>query len=125
MMMMMIGTKLAALMGLKTIATFFIAKKALIIGKIALILSGMMFFRKFMNGMQGKHGGALGSITQSSGGWDTSSYGGGHGGSYSGSYGSGVNGGWQSGGWNAGGGYDKRSFDGQELAYRGHSESQK
>lgn len=114
MMMMMMGTKMAALMGLKTILTFFIAKKALIIGKIALLLAGFMFFRNFM----GK--GKMGTMGHSSNGWDSAAP------SVATSYGAPVTntGGWQSGGgggWNAGGGYDRRSYDAQDLAYNAYS----
>lgn len=120
MMMMMMGTKLAALMGLKTILTFFIAKKALLIGKIALLLSGFMFFKKFFGGKN-----MMGSMGHSSGGWESaaptvgSAYG--NGGGYSAS----NNGGWQSSGWNGAGGYDRRSYDAQDLAYSGYSSTTK
>lgn len=114
MMMMMMGTKLAALMSMKTILAFIIAKKALLIGKIALLLSGFMFFRKFMGGKMSGQTGLFGNPGSTLGG-----------GTLGGSYAPSNTGAWQgTGGWNAGGGaggYDRRSYDAQDLAYNGYS----
>lgn len=133
-MMMMIGTKFAALMGLKTIGAFLIAKKALIIGKIALLLSGMMLIKKMMEGKTGVGGHNSGwdlSYSHGSGhGGGSFGGGGGYGGGGGGGYGGGGFGGdssnnWKSGSWGLGGGYDRRSYEAQDLAYKDYSATQK
>ncbi|CAH1111146.1 unnamed protein product [Psylliodes chrysocephalus] len=106
-MMMMIGAKLAALIPIKLAALFLLAKKALIIAKIALLISGIIAIKKLLGSKQGGGGGG-----GHGGGWQS---GGGGGGWQSGG---GGGGGWQS----SGGGWDKRSYDeAQNLAYNAHS----
>jgi uncharacterized membrane protein YgcG len=92
-MMMMFGAmKVGLLMLLKIKGLFFLAKKALIIAKIALILSLAGVLRKMMGG---------GSSDAS--GWSS-------GGSSSG---------WSSGG-SSSGGWNRRSVEAQDLAYKAH-----
>lgn len=97
--LMMMGTKLAAFMGLKTIGAFLLAKKALLLGKVALMLSGMMLYNKFIIS---KKGASVSTAGHSD--WKDFSYGTGHGGNVGGDHsGTGSN------SWSAG--YDRRIFD--------------
>lgn len=101
--MMVVGTKLAAFMGLKTIGAFLLAEKALLMGKIALMLTGMMFYNKFMFSKKGASNGSI--VKQND--WNDSllgSYGAGNGGN-TGSSNSGAG----SSSWSAS--YDRRVFD--------------
>ncbi|XP_028128261.1 putative lysozyme-like protein [Diabrotica virgifera virgifera] len=105
MMMMGIGVKLAAMIPLAIAGLFLLAKKALIISKIALLISGIIAVKKFL---AQKQGGGGGSGWQSGGGSSGWSSGGGHGGG---------GGGWQS----SGGGWDKRSYEASDLAYSAYN----
>jgi len=93
-MMMGIAAKMATLIPVSIAGLFLLAGKALIIAKIALLLSGIIAIKKLLASKQGGGGGGHG--------------GGGHGG------------GWSSGG--SGGGWDKRSFDeAQKMAYSAYA----
>ncbi|KAF4523428.1 hypothetical protein B566_EDAN007900 [Ephemera danica] len=94
-MMMMFGAmKVGLLMLLKIKGLFFLAKKALIIAKIALVIALSGVLRKLMSGGGGGH---------ESSGWSSS----------------GGSGGWSSGG--SSGGWNRRSVENaQELAYKAH-----
>ncbi|XP_065173860.1 uncharacterized protein Osi7 [Atheta coriaria] len=112
--------KMAILGKLALAAIAVIAGKALLIGKIALVLSAIIGLKKLLGG-QGKHVTyEVVSHPQHSSGHSSShevafggsSAGAGYGGDASGGYGGGSSG---HGGWG-------RSFDPQELAYRGHTQ---
>lgn len=92
MMMMGIAAKMAGFIPLALAGLFLLAGKALIIAKIALLISGILAIKKLMNKQGGSSGGHGG---------------GGHGGG----------GGWQS----SGGGWDKRSYEeAQKMAYKAY-----
>lgn len=112
-MMMLIGAKLAALIPLSIGVILFIAKKALITAKIALLISGIIAFQKlFGNKKMGMGGSGHG---ESGGGISSWLPGGGGSGWQAG----GGGGGWQSGG----GGYDRRSSnEAQTLVYNAYSQ---
>ncbi|CAH0555718.1 unnamed protein product [Brassicogethes aeneus] len=69
---MLIAAKLAAILPLKIALIFFIAKKALIIAKIALLISGALAIKKLLasKGGSGGHGGGSSGWQSSGGGWD-------------------------------------------------------
>lgn len=92
MMMMGVAAKMAGFIPLALAGLFLLAGKALIIAKIALLISGILAIKKLLNKQGGSSGG----------------HGGGHGGG----------GGWQS----SGGGWDKRSYEeAQKLAYKAYA----
>lgn len=93
-MMMGIAAKMATLIPVSIAGLFLLAGKALIIAKIALLLSGIIAIKKLLASKQGGGGGH-------GGGW-SSGGGGGH----------------------SGGGWDKRSFDeaqAQKMAYNAYA----
>lgn len=113
-----LAMKAAALVPLALGAIALIAGKALLVGKIALVLSAIIGLKKLFSG-QGKH------VTyevvshphhSSSHVSSHDSYGGG-------GYGGDVGGGYSGGGSSGHGGWG-RSLDGQQLAYRGHQQTQ-
>lgn len=117
-----IAMKAAALVPLALGAIALIAGKALLVGKIALVLSAIIGLKKLFSG-QGKH------VTyevvshphhSSSHVSSHDSYGGG-GGGYSGGD---IGGGGYSGGGSSGHGGWGRSLEAQQLAYRGHAAAQ-
>lgn len=114
-----LAMKAAALIPLALGAIALIAGKALLVGKIALVLSAIIGLKKLFSG-HGKH------VTyevvshphhSSSHVSSHDSYGGGYGGGDIGGGGGGYSGSSGHGGW-------ARSLDGQELAYRGHIQQQ-
>lgn len=117
-----IAMKAAALVPLALGAIALIAGKALLVGKIALVLSAIIGLKKLFSG-QGKH------VTyevvshphhSSSHVSSHDSYGGGGGGGYSGGD---IGGGGYSGGGSSGHGGWGRSLEAQQLAYRGHAQA--
>lgn len=123
--MMALAMKLMALLPLAIGATALIAGKALLFGKIALVLSAIIGLKKLLS--QQKHvtyevvAHPHHSSSHSSGGHDfgSSGYGGDSGGGYGGGSGSGGGGGAVGGGGHGGGGWG-RSIDAQSLAYAAH-----
>lgn len=101
--MMLLAAKMSMLGALALASLFFLAKKALITAKIALVLSAIIGLKKLL----GNKGG--GSKVQDV--WAVPSHGGGHGG-----HGGGGGGGWAPSG--GGGGWDKKSFN--ALPYSAH-----
>ncbi|KAI9584865.1 uncharacterized protein LOC119634567 [Glossina fuscipes] len=109
--MLMIGvaTKMMSMIPIAMGMLYILAGKALIVSKIALLLSGIMVIKKLMSSKGGSSGGG------SSGGWPS---GNGNGG---GGYGWPSSGG---GGGGGGGGWDRRSINevaAQDIAYRSYS----
>lgn len=102
---MLIGAKMSLLGALALGSLFFLAKKALITAKIALVISAIIGLKKLL----AKKGGG----TKVQDVWAVPSHGGGHGG-YGG--GGGGGGGWAPSG--GGGGWDKKSFN--SLPYSAH-----
>lgn len=78
MMMMGVAAKMAGFIPLALAGLFLLAGKALIIAKIALLLSGILAVKKLIaskNGGGGGHGGGgHGGWQSSGGGWDKRSY---------------------------------------------------
>ncbi|KAL3268022.1 hypothetical protein HHI36_007155 [Cryptolaemus montrouzieri] len=113
-----IGIKAAVLFKIALGGIALIAGKALIVGKIALVLAAIIGLKKLLGG-QGKHVTyEVVSHPQHSSSHVTShetvyggSGGGGYGGAESGGYSSSGHGGWG------------RSFEGQQIAYRGHAQA--
>lgn len=106
---MLFGAKMLAIKAYFLAGLFLLAKKALIIAKIALLISGIIAAKKLLAAKQG--GGT--SVSHVYAG-----HGGGHGGGYGGGHGGGHDAGWSSGG--HGGGWEKRSFDSQDIAYNAY-----
>jgi uncharacterized membrane protein YgcG len=102
MMMMGFMMKMAAMVPVAMAGLYMLAGKALIVSKIALLLASIIGLKKLLSSKQSSSGWQSGG---SSGGW--SSGGGGGGGGHS------------SGGW------DRRSLDGQDLAYKAYVSPQK
>lgn len=100
MMMMGFAMKMAAMIPVAIAGLYLLAGKALIISKIALLLAGIIGLKKLLASKQSGGGGH-------SSGW--SSGGGGGGG-----------GGWSSGGGGSGG-WDRRSIEAQNLAYKAYA----
>ncbi|XP_055677156.1 uncharacterized protein LOC129786282 [Lutzomyia longipalpis] len=97
MMMMGFAMKMAAMIPVAIAGLYVLAGKALIISKIALLLAGIIALKKLLS--QKNSGGGGG------GGWSSG----------------GSGGGWSSGGGGGhGGGWDRRSLEAQDLAYRGY-----
>lgn len=95
MMMMGVAAKMAGFIPLALAGLFLLAGKALIIAKIALMLSGILAIKKLLASKNGGGGGG---------------HSGGHGG------------GWQSSG-GGGGGWDRRSYEeAQKLAYKAYAQ---
>lgn len=97
--LMLFGAKMLAIKAYFLAGLFLLAKKALIISKIALLISGIIAIKKLL---AAKHQGQGASVSHV--------YAGGHGG--------GHDAGWSGG---HGGGWDKRSVDGQDLAYNAYA----
>lgn len=96
MMMMGFAMKMAAMIPVAIAGLYLLAGKALIISKIALLLAGIIALKKLLSQKQGGGGG---------GGWSSG----------------GGSGGWSSGGGGGhGGGWDRRSLEAQDIAYRGY-----
>lgn len=105
--MMLVGAKMATLGSVAIAALFLLVKKAFIVAKLALLISGIIGIKELL---AKKQGGGASVITVGGGGGDHHHGGGGT------EYhvaGGGGGGGWQS----SGGGWDKRSYDAAKLAY--------
>lgn len=105
MMMMGMAMKMAAMVPMAIAGLYMLAGKALIVSKIALLLSGIMVLKKLL--AQKQSGGS------SSAGWSSG----------------GSSGGWSNGGGGSsggsGGGWDKRSLEpAQDLAYQAYLPTQ-
>lgn len=101
MMMMGMAMKMAAMVPMAIAGLYMLAGKALIVSKIALLLSGIMVLKKLL--AQKQSGGG------SSSGWSSG----------------GSSGGWSNGGGSSGGGWDKRSLEpAQDLAYQAYLPTQ-
>lgn len=77
MMMMGVAAKMAGFIPLALAGLFLLAGKALIIAKIALLISGILAIKKLLaskNGGGGHGGGHGGGWQSSGGGWDKRSY---------------------------------------------------
>lgn len=102
MMMMGMAMKMAAMVPMAMAGLYMLAGKALIVSKIALLLSGIMVLKKLL--AQKQSGGG------SSAGWSSG-----------GSSGSGWSNGGGGGGSSSGGGWDKRSLEpSQDMAYQAY-----
>ena len=100
MMMMGMAMKMAAMVPMAIAGLYMLAGKALIVSKIALLLSGIMVLKKLLAQKQG--GG-------SSSGWSSG----------------GSSGGWSNGGGSSGGGWDKRSLEpAHDMAYQAYLPTQ-
>ncbi|GAB0087562.1 osiris 12 [Sergentomyia squamirostris] len=98
MMMMGFAMKMAAMIPVAIAGLYLLAGKALIISKIALLLAGIIALKKLLSQKNSGGGGGGGwSSGGGSGGWSSGGGGGGH-----------------------GGGWDRRSLEAQEIAYRGY-----
>lgn len=102
---MLFGAKMLAIKAYFLAGLFLLAKKALIISKIALLISGIIAVKKLLAAKNsGGHSASVSHV-----------YAGGHGGG-----GYGHDSGWSSGG-HGGGGWDKRSADVQDLAFSAYA----
>lgn len=104
-MMMGMAMKMAAMVPMAIAGLYMLAGKALIVSKIALLLSGIMVLKKLLAQKQSGGGSSAGwSSGGSSGGWSQGGGGSGGGG---------------------GGGWDKRSFEqAQDMAYQAYLPTQ-
>lgn len=110
-----IGAKLMLLLPLGIAAIGFLALKALLVSKLALVLGAVLAVQKLLGGKGGGSGGGGWSSGASSGGWSSAPAVGG----YS-AGGSSLGGGWSSGGASSGPGASSgwsRSIDAQQMAY--------
>lgn len=105
---MLFGAKMLAIKAYFIAGLFLLAKKALIISKIALLISGIIALKKLLASKNSGQGASVSHV-----------YAGGHGGGGGGG-GYGHDSGWSSGG-HGGGGWDKRSADGQDLAFSAYA----
>lgn len=104
---MLFGAKMLAIKAYFLAGLFLLAKKALIISKIALLISGIIAVKKLLAAKNSGHSASVSHV-----------YAGGHG-----DGGHGHDAGWSSGG-HGGGGWDKRSADGQDLAFSAYAPKQ-